>query len=144
MSSKGQASPWAMPATLRSQMRRREDEDNVDNGADTKSKIVPFGMALLGSFRSPDMFAPAMMPVTAGENTARATAKLTLPSAVSSTSAAVIWAVGVGPFGVGTSHRSVVPFKVVTTCLRFQSGMKFWPMMSVEGHHYRQEVRDGE
>ena len=32
--------------------------------------MVPTGIARLGSFRSPDMFTPAMIPVTAGKNTA--------------------------------------------------------------------------
>ena len=32
--------------------------------------IVPRGIALLGFFNSPDKFAPAIIPVTAGKNTA--------------------------------------------------------------------------
>lgn len=35
----------------------------------------PLGMALEASFRSPDMLAPAMMPVTAGKKTANTVKK---------------------------------------------------------------------
>ena len=38
--------------------------------------IVPTGMLRRGSLRSPDMLAPAMMPVEAGKNTAKTTQKL--------------------------------------------------------------------
>ncbi len=33
--------------------------------------MVPIGMDLLGSLRSPDMLAPAIIPVTAGKNIAK-------------------------------------------------------------------------
>ena len=33
---------------------------------------VPRGIERAGSFRSPDMLAPAMIPVTAGKNSAKA------------------------------------------------------------------------
>lgn len=35
------------------------------------AKRVPLGMAVPGSFKSPDMFAPAIIPVVAGKNTAK-------------------------------------------------------------------------
>ena len=37
---------------------------------------VPFGIAMAGSFRSPLMLAPAVIPVTAGKNTANTVQKL--------------------------------------------------------------------
>ena len=37
---------------------------------------IPFGMATAGSFRSPDKFAPATIPVTAGKNTPKTEKKL--------------------------------------------------------------------
>jgi len=39
--------------------------------------IVPRGMLRRGSFSSPDMLAPAMIPVAAGKKTAKTTQKLT-------------------------------------------------------------------
>ena len=37
---------------------------------------LPFGMAVAGSFKSPDRFAPATIPVTAGKNTPNTLKKL--------------------------------------------------------------------
>lgn len=36
----------------------------------SSDRSVPFGIALAGSFRSPEIFAPAWMPVTLGKNIA--------------------------------------------------------------------------
>ena len=36
---------------------------------------LPFGIAVAGSFRSPDKFAPATIPVTAGKNTPKSVKK---------------------------------------------------------------------
>lgn len=33
------------------------------------ARIVPFGIAFCGSFKSPDILAPANIPVAAGKNT---------------------------------------------------------------------------
>ena len=109
-----------------------EDEDNVDNGADTKSKIRPFRNGTAGVLQVARYVCSRHDACHGWEKHCKGNGKVDTPCQCFEHSAAVIWAVGVGPFGVETSHRSVVPFKVVTTCLRFQSGMKFWPMMSVE------------
>ena len=42
------------------------------------ARRVPLGMAVVGSFKSPLMFAPATMPVTAGKKTAKTLKKLWL------------------------------------------------------------------
>jgi len=48
-----------------------------------QASSVPCGMAMLGFFRSPDMFAPARIPVAAGKNTAKTVKKLcSVPSNV--------------------------------------------------------------
>ena len=50
--------------------RQQHGHHQVDYSRDGDGREVPAGMERAGSFRSPDILAPAMIPVTAGKNRA--------------------------------------------------------------------------